>query len=212
DQAAVLNVLANDVDSQGRTLSITGVERPAHGSAVVNAGTTITYTPEAGWTGTVTFHYTMTNGLSGSDTGAVQVSVLAVNHPPAVTNPGPQTRMEDDRVSLPINATDPDGDSLLYTAAGLPPGLVIDPMTGRISGWVGPGAAGSYTASVTADDLRGGTSTISIPWTITHHNHPPVLFRWNDMVTRVGESFEEYPATRDIDGSYDTFTFNVTGL
>ena len=64
---------------------------------------------------------------------------------------------------LQMVASDPNGDPLRYAAAGLPPGMDIDPVTGRISGT--PTAAGSYDVVVTASDgvRHAGTSFV---WTV----------------------------------------------
>ena len=44
--AVTVNVLANDSDPDGDPLTVTGATVPAHGTAVVNANNTITYTPD----------------------------------------------------------------------------------------------------------------------------------------------------------------------
>ena len=91
---------------------------------------------------------------------------------PSVTNPGPQTSAEGASVSLQIQATDPDGGTLSYSASGLPAGLSINPGTGLISGTVEFGAAPTNNATVTASD---GTLTgsASFTWTVTTSNRAP---------------------------------------
>src|SRR5439155_20431120 len=49
--AVTVSVLANDTDSDNDLLTVTGASTPAHGSTVVNAGATVTYTPTAGYSG-----------------------------------------------------------------------------------------------------------------------------------------------------------------
>ena len=49
------------------------------------------------------------------------------NHAPSVTGPGNQGSVENEAITLPIVASDLDGDVLTYSASGLPPGLGIDP-------------------------------------------------------------------------------------
>jgi hypothetical protein len=50
------------------------VTQPANGT-VVNNGTDVTYTPNAGYTGIDTFTYTASDGRGGTDTAIVTVTV-----------------------------------------------------------------------------------------------------------------------------------------
>ena len=72
-----VSVLANDSDPDaGQTLSVTGVTTGAsHGTTVVNAGTTITYTPALGFSGDDTFIYAISDGHGGTDSASVTVHV-----------------------------------------------------------------------------------------------------------------------------------------
>jgi hypothetical protein len=72
-----INVLANDTDPDGDTLSVSAVTQPANGT-VVNNGTNVTFTPAAGFSGTTTFTYTVSDGHNGSDTATVTVTVNAL--------------------------------------------------------------------------------------------------------------------------------------
>ncbi|HKE42925.1 MAG TPA: Calx-beta domain-containing protein [Steroidobacteraceae bacterium] len=72
-----INVLANDTDPDGDTLSVSAVTQPANGT-VVNNGTNLTFTPAAGFSGTTTFTYTVSDGHNGSDTATVTVTVNAL--------------------------------------------------------------------------------------------------------------------------------------
>jgi len=86
------------------------------------------------------------------------------NTPPNVTNPGNQTGTVGTAVNLQVVASDPDvGDTLTYSATGLPAGLGISPTTGLISGV--PTTASLYGVTVSVSD---GTSTTnaSFSWTI----------------------------------------------
>src|SRR5262249_20354506 len=74
------------------------------------------------------------------------------NHPPHIDNPGDRTSLEGATISLPVSAHDDDGDALTYSATGLPPGLVIDPLTGVISGQLGFQSAGQYSVLLGVGD------------------------------------------------------------
>jgi hypothetical protein len=84
-----ISVLGNDSDPDGDTLSVTSASNPAHGSVVVNADGTVTYTPDPGFTGTDTFTYTISDGNGGTDTATVTVNVgpgtAHVFDPPSAT-------------------------------------------------------------------------------------------------------------------------------
>ena len=74
--SVVVAVLANDTDANGDALSITKAGDPPHGTATINAGGTITYSPDAGFTGEDSFTYTIADDRSGSATQTVTVMVL----------------------------------------------------------------------------------------------------------------------------------------
>ncbi|MBI2960284.1 MAG: tandem-95 repeat protein, partial [Betaproteobacteria bacterium] len=71
-----ISVLANDTDPNGDPLSVVAVTNGARGS-VVNNGASVTYTPNAGTSGTDLFTYTVADGRGGLATGTVTVTVAA---------------------------------------------------------------------------------------------------------------------------------------
>ncbi|GAB0057809.1 hypothetical protein SIID45300_02141 [Candidatus Magnetaquicoccaceae bacterium FCR-1] len=85
-------LLGNDTDpDSGDTLSITGYGTPGHGTLVVNANGTLTYTPTGNFNGTDQWSYTISDGHGGTDTATARIVVTAVND--AVEVP----------VSVPVN-------------------------------------------------------------------------------------------------------------
>ena len=82
-----------------------------------------------------------------------------------VTNPGGQTGTVGTATSLQIQASDSaSGQTLTYSATGLPAGLSINSATGLISGT--PTAAGVSSVTVTATDTTGAKGTTSFSWTV----------------------------------------------
>jgi hypothetical protein len=82
-----------------------------------------------------------------------------------VGNPGGQTSTVGTAASLQIGATDSaSGQTLSYSATGLPAGLSINSSTGLISGT--PTTAGTSSVTVTATDTTGASGTTSFGWTV----------------------------------------------
>ena len=86
-ESVVINVLANDDDADGDTLTVTMATEPSDGEAVVaDDGTTITYTPDVGYSGEDQFMYTVSDG-EAADTATVYITVEAAE-PVEPVDPG----------------------------------------------------------------------------------------------------------------------------
>jgi hypothetical protein len=82
-----------------------------------------------------------------------------------VTNPGNQTSTVGTAVSLQIHASDSaSGQTLTYSATGLPNGLSINSSSGLISGT--PSTAGTFNVTVTAKDTTNASGSTSFTWTV----------------------------------------------
>ena len=71
----VINVLANDSDPDGNPLTVAVAGQPANGVAAVNADGTVTFTPNAGFSGATSFTYGVSDGKGGTAAAAVSVTV-----------------------------------------------------------------------------------------------------------------------------------------
>ena len=140
DRPIDVDVLANDTDPNGDVLIVTAVE-PTGGDAaiVINPdGRGVQVSPAAGFTGSVTFNYTISDGRDESASAAVTVDVRSSdgsdNRPPEAHNDIASTRRgRPTTFDVLANDVDPDGDALVLedialadpaTGAGV---LVLDP-------------------------------------------------------------------------------------
>ena len=211
DTPVTIAVLANDTDPDGDPLSVTSASA-LHGTVVRNLDGTLTYTPAANYNGADTISYQVTDGHGGTATATVAVTVAPVNDAPTVTGLADQANDGGSTVNVPTAPAfgDVDGDTLTFTAIGLPPGLSIDPATGAIGGTFAPAASrggptgdGRYPVTVTATDPSGARTTASFGWTV----NPLAPVARDDAATTT----EDTPVTiavlaNDTDGDGDPLT------
>lgn len=89
-------LLANDVDADGDTLTITGVSSVSHGWVSMDATGNITFQAEADYLGTASFSYTVTDGKGSTSTAYAFVDVKA----PLPTDPEVQYQWYLDKIGV----------------------------------------------------------------------------------------------------------------
>jgi hypothetical protein len=126
DTAAVIDVLSNDTDAEGDSLSVVGdsLSTPDHGKValITSAGTDkgkVLYTPRADYTGPDSFKYIASDGTAQSNAATVNITVNPVNDPPVAANDSVTTN-EDTAKLITLSATDVDNGSLTYKVTSLP--------------------------------------------------------------------------------------------
>jgi VCBS repeat-containing protein len=163
DVSVVVDVLANDVDVDSDVLTVTNLGTPDHGTSVVGADGTVTYTPDVGFSGRDTFTYTANDGTLDSAPATVSVSVACVNDGPIAGTIDDTFAVATVPFSLDVSGsfTEPKGEDMTFSAVGLPTSLSIDPVTGIISGTPTVGEIASYSVTVTAADPTDGEGSTS---------------------------------------------------
>jgi hypothetical protein len=160
--AVSLQINATD-SASGQTLTYSATGLPA-GLSINSSTGLITGTPTTASTNSVTVTAKDTTGATGSAPFTWTIN-SATGNTVTVTNPGNQTTTVGTAVSLQINATDSaSGQTLTYSATGLPAGLSINSSTGLITGT--PTTASTNSVTVTAKDTTGATGSAPFTWTI----------------------------------------------
>jgi hypothetical protein len=120
------------------------------GQAITTAGTFAVITMTAGSSGGSS-PLTLSNVIIGDiDGNSISVTVndgtVSMNQPPVLYNIGNHTVNEGELLTFTVSANDPDGDTLMYSASGLPSGATFNPAT-KIFTWT-PSyrQAGSYSS------------------------------------------------------------------
>jgi hypothetical protein len=127
------------------------------------------YMPSSCWLIDVEAGFELWQGGAGLATNSFSVSVNGGGggggNTVTVTSPGNQTGTVGTAASVQVHASDSAaGQTLTYSATGLPPGLSINSSTGLISGT--PTTAGTYNVTVTARDGTGASGSAAFTWTI----------------------------------------------
>jgi O-glycosyl hydrolase len=162
--AASLQIQASD-SASGQTLTYSATGLPA-GLSINSSTGLISGTPTTAVTAaSVTVTATDTTGASGSASFSWTISSSSANTV-TVTNPGNQTGTVGTAESVQIAATDSaSGQTLTYSATGLPAGLSINSSTGLISG-TPTTAVTAASVTVTAKDTTGASGSATFTWTI----------------------------------------------
>ena len=120
------------------------------------------FTATASSTGTVTIKFVTVK--DNAQVNGIEVYPSTANTI-TVTNPGSESWTVGTAASLQISASDSaSGQTLTYTATGLPAGLSIS-SSGLISGT--PTAAGTGSVTVTAKDTTGASGSATFSWTVS---------------------------------------------
>lgn len=112
---------------------------------------------------------------------------LKINRLPFLIPIGAKTVEEGKELLIDANATDLDGESIIYTATGLPPGATIHPGTGVFK-WTPSGIqAGSYSVTFNASDGKA-TDTEVVTITVNNDATPPSILTFNTPVISTDQS------------------------
>ncbi len=171
--------IASDSDVPANALTFFLIGPPTGASIDPNTGV-FSWTPSEGQgPGTYVFDVVVIDDGSPSRSAStsVTVDVGEVNTPPFLVSPGNQTGDEGDNITLAIAGSDPDlpANTLSYIASGLPDGLTINQVTGRITGTLArPGHIPTiFAVSVTVSDGAGGFDSVTFSWTVIPTNLMP---------------------------------------
>ena len=176
DTPVTIDVLANDSDPDGDTLTVVEVSAPTHGTAVVADTGAVVYTPEPDFHGTDRFTYVVGDGSGLTARAAVEVTVLPVNDPPLAGDDAAETA-EDTSVTIAVlrNDSDGDGDALALVEASAPAhGSARLTDAGAVEYTPEPDYHGTDRFTYVVGDGSGLTAQAAVEVTVLPVNDPPL--------------------------------------
>ncbi len=175
DSSRVIFLSAGDPDGNPIRYVVTP---PANGT-LSGVAPNLIYTPNLNYNGTDNFTFKVNDGKADSNTAVVAITVNAVNDPPVLTVPGPQTVKKNTNITFEVAATDVDtGQTVFITAPTRPSGASFVEPQRKFTWTPNCTQAGSFTVVFAAMD-NGAPVPLSdiktVQITVTEDNCPPVL-------------------------------------
>ena len=194
--------LANDSDPNGDPITTTSVTAN-NGTAVINAGGTIDYTPAPGFCGVDTLQYVVCDTLNACDSALVFVDV---NCAPIAVNDTISTD-EDIAVNVVVltNDSDPDGDPITVSTASAINGTAAIQPNGSITYTPDPGYCGPDVITYVICDIHGLCDTGQVIIDVICANDPPVAVDDSTM-TEAGVDVDIDVLANDFDPNGDPLT------
>jgi hypothetical protein len=152
----------------------------------------------------------------GSTTIGFDWEVNYINLSPSLQNPGNQSHAEGDPVSLDLNASDLDNDSLTFSAVNLPQGLTIDQNTDQITGTIGymasSGSPHEVEVTVADDGSPSLEDSVSFTWTVANTNRAPDVSVPENQSNKEGDIIDPLLQIVASDPDGDNLNFKANNL
>ncbi|HEX6827988.1 MAG TPA: putative Ig domain-containing protein [Burkholderiales bacterium] len=205
DEGTLLTFTATASDPDGGTLTFSATGLPA-GATLTPAGV-FTWTPTFAQAGNFNATIIVTDAGGLTDSEQITLTVGNVNRPPVLNLIGNKSATVGAPLTFTASAADPDGDTMTFSATGLPAGATLTPQ--GVFSWT-PTAAGNSTVTITVTDSGGATDSETITITVGNVNRPPVLNPIGSKTVGENQLLTFTATASDPDG--DTLTFSATGL
>ena len=134
------------------------------------------------------------------------------NAAPGLTTIGNQTTNESQPLTFTVSATDPDDDTITYSATNLPVGGTLNPTTGEFTWTPGYTDAGTYeiTFTATEDTPEALSDSETVTITVNNSNRAPELTPIGNQLINEGDTLQFTVSVTDTDS--DTVTLSANNL
>ena len=205
--ATLLNVLENDTDANGDTLTLTNVTNTIGSARIVN--NRIEYTPEPNYFGEVTLNYTIADGTPAQSSAMATLIIIPVNDAPIAV--ADSAAMQEDAspilVDVLANDTDIDSNNLTITSVGTEFGSasIVD---NKIQYSSAPNTHGVAIVSYSVSDNNGAEATANLQVTISPINDAPIANADSITITEDATATLINVLSNDTDIDGDTLTLS----
>ncbi len=173
----ILNVLENDTDANGDTITLINITNTVGTAQIVN--NSIEYTPEPNFFGEVTLSYTISDGIADdapqSSTATVRLTIIPINDAPIATSDSASMIEDASPILIDVlaNDSDVDDDNLTITRVVTELGMASI-VENKIEYTPAPNSNGVAIVSYTISDGNGASASANLQITISPTNDAPV--------------------------------------
>ena len=203
DEDTLVNFSLSSFDSDGDSLTFTIVSDVSNGTLSC-VGSSCSYTPNADYNGVDTFTYKVNDGTSDSNTATVNLTVNPVNDNP-IASDIVDSLDEDLSLSVTLNCTDIDGDSLTYTVLSSPSNGSLSGTEPNITYTPDADYNGSDSFTYKCNDGTSDSNTATVSLTVNPVNDAPVSSD-NSFVVNEDSTLNNSLSCSDSEGDSLTFT------
>ncbi len=145
---------------------------------------------------------------------SISNATVLVDTAPVLNSIDSKSVSESNTLSFKVDASDADGDSLTYSAAGLPEGANFDPVKGEFSWTPATGQAGVYTVTFEVSDGYL-TDPEDVTINVKSPNRSPII---DSFEPENGSSFNESEeidisvSAFDLDGQFLNYIIKINGI
>ena len=213
---AAPGILENDSDPNNDEITAVLVENPGHGTLVLSADGSFTYTPELNYHGTDSFTYKATDGTNESEVATVTITINSVNDAPVAED---DTYTVDEDAVLTVaapgvmeNDSDVDGDALSVSLrSNVSNGTLTLISDGSFTYTPNANFNGTdsftYNLNSSPQPMSGWTDWATVTITVTPVNDAPELDPINDATMPELEPIGIMATVYDPDS--ENFTFSL---
>ncbi len=183
----ITGVLSNDTDADLDSLTVSLAGGPSHSQHfVLNSDGTFTYTPQAGFSGTDSFTYLLSDGTATAGPITVTLNIRSVNDPPTaiMLDQTSVAGYQDGAAVGGVTVTDDDaGDTHLLTVSDARFEIVGGQLKLKSGFQIDPVAETSIGLTIRAQDTDGAEVTQAFLLTVINTNQSPSLSLSSSVVT-----------------------------
>ena len=165
-------------------------------SGATFSGSTFKWTPTSSQAGSYSVTFTASDG-SHQTTHTITITVNGINQPPVFAPIGNKSAHAQSLLTFTLSATDPDGDSVTYSATDMPSGATL---TGSTFAWTPTvDQRGVFIITFIASDGKL-QSTQQVIITVTGVNSPPIIGTISNQTVTAGTLLSFSVPVSDPDG------------